>query len=86
MRFPDLALLLRTNFLESTARLPFFRAHPPARVWISSRRLAMMHRHGWTGPTAPSNTCYGWFIWDASDARKCTFSGGWFDWRALPAV
>jgi hypothetical protein len=34
----------------------------------------------------PSDTCYGWFIWDASDARKCTFSGGWFDWRALPAV
>jgi hypothetical protein len=44
----------------------------------------MMHRHGWTGPTAPSNTCYAWFIWDARDARRCTFIGGWFDWRALP--
>jgi hypothetical protein len=31
---PYLALLLRTNFLESTARLPFFRKHPPARVWV----------------------------------------------------
>jgi hypothetical protein len=83
---PYLALLLRTNFLESTRRLPFFRAHPPARVWNSSRRLPMMHRHGWTGPTAPSNTHHAWFIWDASAARKRTFDGDWFDWQALPAV
>src|SRR5262249_49008947 len=44
---PYLALLLRTNFLESTARLPFFHRCQPARIWISSRRLPMMHRHGW---------------------------------------
>jgi hypothetical protein len=29
---PYLALLLRTNFLEGTGRLPFFRAHPPTRI------------------------------------------------------
>ena len=40
---PYLALLLRTNFLESTARLKFFRKHPPARIWISSRRLPIEH-------------------------------------------
>lgn len=51
---PYVALLLRTNFLESTARLPFFRAHPPARIWISSRRLPMMHRHDWTGKKSAS--------------------------------
>jgi len=82
---PYVALLLRTNFLESTARLPFFRAHPPARVWISSRRLPMMHRHGWTGPTAPSNTCFAWFVWDAG-----TSQGGprldWFDWQTPPVA
>lgn len=76
---PYLALLLRTNFLESTARLPFFRRHQPARIWISSRRLPMMHRHGWTGPRAPSNTCYAWFIWDARSAQKRTID--WFDWK-----
>jgi hypothetical protein len=76
---PYLALLLRSNFLESTARLPFFRKHPPARIWISSRRLPMMHRHGWTGPRAPSNTCFAWFIWDARSERKCTVD--WFDWK-----
>jgi hypothetical protein len=79
---PYLALLLRTNFLESTARLPFFRSHPPARVWISSRRLPMMHRHGWAGPTAPSNTCFAWFVWDKSAEAKGVID--WFDWRALP--
>jgi hypothetical protein len=73
------ALLLRTNFLESTSRLPFFRRHPPARIWISSRRLPMMHRHGWAGPRAPSNTCHAWFIWDAGAERSGIV--GWFDWR-----
>lgn len=81
---PYLALLLRTNFLESTGRLPFFRKHPPARVWVSSRRLPMMHRHGWAGPTAPSNTCFAWFVWDRSAAEKGVI--GWFDWRALPGA
>ena len=80
---PYTALLLRTNFLESNSRLPFFRRSLPTRVWISSRRLPMMHRHGWDGPKAPSNTCYAWFIWD----RRCTPRPpggcwmGWFDWR-----
>lgn len=81
---PYLALLLRTNFLESTTRLPFFRKHPPARVWISSRRLPMMHRHGWAGPQAPSNTCFAWFVWDEGAEAKGVI--GWFDWRALPGA
>lgn len=76
---PYLALLLRTNFLESTARLPFFRKHEPARIWISSCRLPMMHRHGWQGPRAPSNTCYAWFIWDAWANQKRVID--WFDWK-----
>jgi hypothetical protein len=76
---PYLALLLRTNFLESTKRLPFFRRHPPARIWISSRRLPMMHRHGWQGPRAPSNTCFAWFIWDDKADQKQRID--WFDWR-----
>jgi hypothetical protein len=76
-----LALLLRTNFLESTARLQFFRKHQPARIWISSRRLPMMHRHGWQGPRAPSNTCFAWFIWDAHTDQKRVVD--WFDWKQL---
>ena len=78
---PYLALLLRTNFLESTGRLPFFNRHPPARIWISSRRLPMMHRHGWQGPRAPSNTCFAWFIWDAQSVQRSEI--GWFDWKDI---
>jgi hypothetical protein len=78
---PYLALLLRTNFLESIERLPFFLAHPPARAWVSSRRLPMMHRRDWDGPRASSNHCFAWFIWDARAERHCVL--GWFDWREL---
>ena len=79
---PYLALLLRTNFLESTARLKFFRKHPPTRIWISSRRLPMMHRHGWQGRRAPSNTCYAWFVWDQRCQQKSIIE--WFDWKDYP--
>ena len=78
---PVSAWLLRTNFLESVGRLSFFRAHPPARIWISSRRLPMMHRHGWTGPRAASNHCFAWFVWD--DCAKRTGQLGWFDWKGV---
>jgi hypothetical protein len=40
------ALLLRTNFLKSVQRLPFFRQRPPTRIWVSPRRLPLMHRYG----------------------------------------
>jgi len=79
---PYLALLLRTNFLESVGRLSFWKAHPPSRIWISSRRLPMMHRQGWSGPTAPSNTCFAWFVWDASAKQRREIN--WFDWQNLP--
>lgn len=75
------AFLLRTNFLEGTARLPFFRRHQPARIWVSSRRLPMMHRYGWQGPRAPSNTCYAWFVWDACSEQKRVVD--WFDWKQV---
>lgn len=78
-----LALLLRTNFLESTSRMKFFRTHEPSRIWISSRRLPMMHRYGWTGPQAPSNTCHAWFIWDKKSETKREIN--WFDWKLLHA-
>jgi len=76
---PYLALLLRTNFLESTARMPFFKKNRPARIWISSRRLPMMHRYGWQGAKAPNNTCFAWFVWDGRVEQKCVVD--WFDWR-----
>lgn len=73
-----LALLLRTNFLESQARKPFLQRHPVARIWVSSRRLPMMHREGWQGRRASSNVAYAWFVWDAHAEHKMTTSH--FDW------
>jgi len=67
---PYVALLLRLNFLESTRRLPFFRTSPPRRVWVSSRRLPMMHRLGWTGRRSVSNHCFAWFIWERGAGRS----------------
>jgi hypothetical protein len=91
------AFLLRANFLESVRRMPFFLSTPPQRVWISSRRLPMMHRLGWTGPRASSNTCYAWFVWDRRlpdlDHRPLLLVDrldariGWFDWAEhAPAI
>jgi hypothetical protein len=74
------AWLLRLNFLESMRRKAFFEANPPSRIWVSSRRLPMMHRLGWTGPVAPSNHCFAWFIWAASCEKSRV---GFFDWRAV---
>ena len=72
------AFLLRLNFLESMRRKEFFETHPPSRVWVSSRRLPMMHRLGWTGRKAPSNHCYAWFVWDESREK---WGVGFFDWK-----
>jgi hypothetical protein len=76
------AFLLRLNFLESMRRKAFFETHPPTRVWVSSRRLPMMHRYDWQGPKAPSNHAFAWFIWDAAAREKNRL--GFFDWRTPP--
>ena len=78
---PYVALLLRTNFLESAEREPFFAEHPFARMWVPSLRLPMMHRHGWTGPRAPSNTAHAWFVWHRSATHKNIV--GHFNWKKL---
>lgn len=78
---PYSAWLLRINFLEAEGRIELFRQNPPARVWISSRRLPMMHRLGWDGPIAPSNSCHAWFVWDESTPMKDRQKFGWFDWK-----
>jgi hypothetical protein len=77
---PYVAFLLRTNFLESVKRKRWlFDLSPPARIWISSRRLPMMHRVGWEGPHAPSSTCHAWFIWERRWTRETRVK--WFDWK-----
>lgn len=75
---PYSAWLLRMNFVESLSRLPFFKTTPPARILVSSRRLPMMHRDGWTGPKSTSNQCHAWFIFERGATQAETM---WFDWK-----
>ena len=75
------AWLLRLNFLEAETRFRFFKENPPARVLVSSRRLPMMHHIGWDGPLSTSNTCFAWFVWDATVPMKDRRKIVWFDWR-----
>jgi hypothetical protein len=50
------AFLLRLAFLESQRRYPFWQAHPPARVWVLSRRPSF------TGGKTDS-CAYAWIEW-----------------------
>jgi hypothetical protein len=53
--------------------------NPPARIWVASRRLPMMHRQGYCGPRAPSNQTFAWFIWRQESRTAPEI--GWFDWQ-----
>lgn len=76
---PYVAMLLRLAFLEGGARKPWFQSGSLARVHISSRRLPMMHRDGWTGPKAGSAVCHAWFVWDKRHEGRPEIQ--WFDWK-----
>ena len=52
------AFLLRLAFLESVKRRPFWEQHPPAAVYVFTRRPSF------TGGRTDS-AAYGWFIWCA---------------------
>jgi hypothetical protein len=78
---PYVAMLLRTNFLESAERESFFAEHPFARMWVASLRLPMMHRRGWTGKRVGSNVAYAWYVWDRAANEKMTV--GHFNWKKL---
>lgn len=61
---PRVAMLLRLGFLAGTKRTPILEGGLLARVHIFRNRLPMMHRHGWEGPRASSQTEFAWFIFD----------------------
>jgi len=75
---PYVAMLLRVSFLEGIARKPWFEAGPLARVHVSSRRMPMMHRHGWEGEKTGSAIAFAWFVWDARHIGAPEIH--WFDW------
>jgi hypothetical protein len=77
---PYVAFLVRSNFdVEGVKRMPFRASHPPTRIWRSARRLPMMHRYGWTGNRAPSNTPYSWLVWERGMPREFPQDFNWHE-------
>jgi hypothetical protein len=78
---PYVALLVRSNFAtEGTRRDQFFEEYPPTRTWLSSHRLPTMHRYGWEGKRAPSNTPFCWLVWERDAEREFPQR---FNWREV---
>ena len=62
-----MALLLNLNAycgFDDADRNFYFDEWPPARIYVFSRRLPMMHRDGWDGPVASSRMNTAWFVWE----------------------
>lgn len=55
---PVVAMLLRTNILESRKRAAFWRKHAPSALYALSKRPSF------TGNGKTDGTGYAWFVWD----------------------
>jgi hypothetical protein len=81
-----LVLLARLNVLEGQERQALFRASPPSRVWVSSRRASippgdLAHPRDRFGaviplPASGGSTAYCWICWDRDYAGPTVL--GWF--------
>ena len=82
---PYVAMYLRLNWLESSARMELFQNSGLTRVLVSSRRLPMQHRHGWDGPRVKSsNMGFCWYVWDRRSPQKDKEPIlKWFDWKKI---
>lgn len=61
---PRVFMLLRLGFLAGSKRTPILDGGLLARVHVFRNRLPMMHRAGWEGPKASSQTEFAWFVFD----------------------
>lgn len=66
--FQKHAWLLRFQFIEGSKRFPFFRDHPPARLWAFSRRVQVSER-GLKNPIG-GMIVYAWWIWEGPDVGR----------------
>lgn len=65
-----MAVLLNLNFMtgfDDPDRVFLMETCAPSRIYVFSRRLPMMHRDGWDGPTASSQMNTAWFVWERND-------------------
>jgi hypothetical protein len=78
------AMLLRIQFLESECRSSILDNGLLTRVYVFSRRLPMMHRHGWEGPKATSGFTFAWFVWEAGHRGRAEIQR--ISWEELPGA
>lgn len=64
LMIPNVALLVRLAYLEGVGRMLDHQDGTMSKVVIFSRRLPMMHRHGWEGPTNSSAMAFCWVVWN----------------------
>lgn len=64
LKIPNVALLVRLAYLEGVGRMLDHQDGTMSKVIIFSRRLPMMHRHGWEGPTNSSAMAFCWVVWN----------------------
>lgn len=60
---PQVIVLLRLAFLESSGRSDILDTGHLARVHVFRRRLPMMHRDGWAGKRSTNTIAFAWFVW-----------------------
>ena len=66
------ALLLKLTFLEGVNRQKFFNEHPPARIWVFSRRMSLMK----DGQKFKGGMmCYAWFVCETGSSKALQI--GW---------
>jgi hypothetical protein len=81
-----MALLLNLNFVcgfEDPDRNFAMDEHPPAKIYVFTRRLPMMHRDGWDGNEASSRMNTAWFVWELDEATGTYDAGGKCDTTML---
>ena len=56
------AMLLKLNFLEGQKRAQFFKEHPPARIYVFSKRLSF--NKGDEKSKGRGLLAYAWYVWE----------------------
>jgi len=62
------ALLLKLSFLEGVQREKFFREYPPQRIWVFSKRQALM-KNGMEQYKG-GMMALAWFVWEANKKEE----------------
>jgi hypothetical protein len=78
---PLAIMLLRLAFLESARRSAILDRGQLARIHVFRNRLPMMHRSGWSGPTASSSMAFAWFVFDRNHDGPTTLDR--ISWEAM---